>query len=77
MSTSIKQMNRALYNASVHLLEAGKYLSNVDEFRAEAEHLFKMAAGLSEIMQAEPEKVSEEAMINILDEIMNFSKENK
>jgi hypothetical protein len=28
MATSIKKMNRALYDASFHLLEASKHLSN-------------------------------------------------
>jgi hypothetical protein len=53
-------------------MEAGKYMSNVEEFRGHALALMKAAAELAEIIQPEPEKVTPERMNEILDEIMNF-----
>lgn len=72
MATSIKKMNRALYNASYHLMEASKHLSNEDLFREEAEKLAEMAAEMASIIEAEPEKVSDERMGSILDEILSI-----
>jgi hypothetical protein len=74
MATTIKQMNKALYMASFHLMEAGKYMSNVEEFRPEAVRLLSMANELSAIIQPEQEKVSEDKMLNILDEILGDTK---
>lgn len=74
MATTIKQMNKALYMASFHLMEAGKYMSNVEEFRPEAVRLLAMANELSAIIQPEQEKVSEDKMLNILDEILGDTK---
>lgn len=67
-------MNKALYMASAHLVEAGKYMSNVEEFRPEATKLMLMADELLAIIQPEPEKVSEDKMLNILDEILGDAK---
>lgn len=72
MATSIKNMNRALYNASFHLLEASKHLSNEELFREEAEYLARLAMDMSSIIQEEPEKVTEDRMSSILDEILNI-----
>jgi hypothetical protein len=74
MATTIKEMNRALYMAGAHLTEAGKYLSNVEEFRQDAAKLLVMADELLAIIQPEPEKVSEDKMMNILDEILGDTK---
>ena len=74
--SSIKEMNRSLYNASIHLTEAGKYLSNVEGFRPYAATLLKMADDLAGIIQPEELKVSEEKMKDILDEIMDFGEED-
>jgi len=70
---SIKKMNKALYSASYHLLEAGKHMSNVSEFADEANKLFRMAEGLVEIIKPEPEKVTKEKMNDILSEIMKHA----
>lgn len=72
MATSIKKMNRALYNASVHLMEASRHLSNEELFREEAERLAQMAMEMAAIIEAEPEKVSDERMDSILDEILSI-----
>jgi hypothetical protein len=72
MATSIKNMNRALYNASFHLLEASKHLSNEELFREEAEFLANLAEDMSDIIQAEPEKVTDDTMSSILDEILSI-----
>jgi hypothetical protein len=73
MATSIKKMNKALFHASLHLMEAGKYLSNVEEFRDDAKRLLEMAEEMTEIMKPEPERVTDEKMLSVLDEIMNFN----
>lgn len=73
----IRDMNRALFNASKHLFEAGKYMTNVEEFAPHAAILFKMADDLAAIIQPEELKVSEERMKGILDEIMNFGDGNE
>jgi hypothetical protein len=75
--SSIKQLNKALYKASEHLLEAGRYLSNVEEFRPEAVQLLKLADSLASIIKPEPQKVSEDRMRSILDEIMGHTQESK
>ncbi len=72
MATSIKKMNKALYNASFHLLEASRYLSNEELFQEEAERLAEMAMEMSSIIEAEPEKVSDDKMMSVLDEILNI-----
>jgi hypothetical protein len=70
MATSIKHMNRALFDAAFHLMEAGKHLSNVEEFREDAQRILLMAADMASIIQEEPEKVTEDKMLSILDEIL-------
>lgn len=70
--TSIKQMNVALYNASILLLEASKHMANVPEFRDEAAVLLLMAKKMSDIIQPEVRKVTEDRMLSIMDEISNF-----
>jgi hypothetical protein len=77
MSTSIKKMNKALYAASFHLLEASKHMSNIEEFRPEAQKLLAMSDFFSSIIKAEPEKVTEDKMLSILDEIMGFNESEK
>jgi hypothetical protein len=59
------------------LMEAGKFLSNVDIFREESIRLLRMADEMLSIIQPEPEKITEEKMNSILDEIMNFSENKK
>ena len=48
MANSIKKMNKALYGAAFHLNEAGKYLTNVEDFRPDAVKLFRMAEEMME-----------------------------
>jgi hypothetical protein len=74
MATTIKKMNKALYAAAWHLTEAGKNMSNVEEFRIDAANLMKMADELLAIIVPEEEKVSEDKMMNILDEILGDTK---
>jgi len=73
MANSISKMNRSIYRASFHLLEAGKHLSNVSDFREESNTLVEMANELISIIKPEQEKITEEKMNSILDEIINFS----
>jgi len=72
MPSSIKVMNKNLYRSAFHLNEAAKYLSNVSEFQEEANRIFEMAYEMVSIIQPEQEKVSEDKMQSILDEIINF-----
>lgn len=74
---NIKQMNHALFSGAYHLNEAAKHLSNVQEFEEEANRLFEMAFEMISIIQPEIEKVSEDKMQSILDEIINFDDEKK
>lgn len=67
---TIKKLNNSLYNASIHLFEAGKYLSNIEEFRPESRKLFEMADELAAVIKPEVEKVTEDKMLSILDEIL-------
>lgn len=70
--TSIRQMNQALYNASVLMLEASKHLSSVPEFQEEAALVLVMANNMANVIQPEVRKVSEDKMLSIMDEIANF-----
>lgn len=76
MPASITEMNMALYNASLHILEAGKHLSNIQEFMPEAGRLFKMSQEMAAIIQPEVSKVTNEQMSDILDEIFSLDEAN-
>lgn len=73
MASTISKMNRTLYRSAFHLMEAGKHMSNVEDFRAESIMLLEMANELVSMIKPEPEKISEDKMKSILDEIINFS----
>lgn len=75
--TTIKEMNHALFNSAFHLNEAAKYLTNVERFHDEAIQIFEMAFEMISIIEPEPEKVSEDKMTSILDEILNFDDNDK
>jgi hypothetical protein len=53
-------------------MEASRHLSNEELFREEAEKLAEMAAEMVSIIEAEPEKVSDDRMGSILDEILSI-----
>jgi len=67
-------MNKALYMAAAHLVEAGRYMSNVEEFRPEAAKFMVMADELLAIIKPEEQKVTDEKMLDILDEILGDNK---
>lgn len=73
MPTNIKQMNIALYNASIHLINASKSLSDVPEFANESLMLITMAHKFAAIIKPETRKVTEDRMKSIMDEIINFN----
>ena len=73
MAANIRQINRALYNASLHLFEASRYLGDMPEFEDEALIVLTMAHNMLHIIQPEEQKVSEEKMLGILGEIIGFS----
>lgn len=72
---SINKMNKALYNAAAHIMEAAKYMSNVQEFHAQTATLYKMADQMLEIIKIPDPKVSKEKMDDILKEIMSFGED--
>jgi hypothetical protein len=72
---TLRKMNRSLYAAAFHLLEAGKHLSNVEGFRPASQELFERAKFLADIIQIDSEKISEERVNSILDEILNFNEQ--
>ena len=67
---TIKKLNNSLFGASTHLFEAGKYLSNIDEFGPDALRLFAMADEIAAAIKPETQKVTEDKMLSILDEIL-------
>ena len=69
---TLKKMNKSLYAATFHLLEASKHLSNVEAFRPAAAELLSKAKYHSNIIEPEEVKISDEKMNSILDEILNF-----
>lgn len=73
MPTTVKKMNAALYHASVHLLEASKYLSDVHEFEDQAATLMLMADYLVNIIQPETPKMTMQTMESIMGEIAKFA----
>ena len=73
--TSIKKMNSSLFRAAYHLIEAGKHLSNAEEFREESLELLKMADEMLAVIVPETPKISEEKMKGIMDEIMEFGED--
>jgi len=75
-SRAMNAMNHSLYAASFHLLEAAKYLSNIEEFRPAGLELLQKANFLSQVIETIPEKIKQEQINSILNEILNFD-ENK
>lgn len=74
---TMSKLNRSLYMTSTHLLEAGKYLSNIDNFRDESAQLLQMSHMFASLIKPETPKVSEEKMESILEEILGTDFEDK
>jgi|APSaa5957512576_1039674.scaffolds.fasta_scaffold142116_2 nitrogenase molybdenum-iron protein alpha/beta subunit len=68
---SIENINQSMYKASTHLIEAAKYLSDTG-FKDESISLMSLADKLLDVIVPEPEKITEEKMNNIMDEIINY-----
>jgi len=65
-------MDNRIYNASVHLFEAAKYMSDVNkEFAA---NILLIADRMLSILDVPEQKVSNERMDEILNEILNAEK---
>lgn len=67
----MNQINKSIFSASQHLIEAAKYLSDTG-FKDEAVKLIVLADNLVGVIVPEPEKITEERMTNIMDEIANY-----
>ena len=72
MASNIRQLNRSLYNASLHLFEASRFLGDLPEFQDEALIILTMAHNMVHIIQPEDQKVSADDMQSILGEIIKF-----
>lgn len=68
---SVENVNKSMYSASLHLIEASKYLSDTG-FKDESNSLMILADKLLAVIEPEPEKISEEKMNSIMDEIINY-----
>lgn len=77
MSTNTKTMNTALYNASVHLLEASNHLNGVPEFEDQAIVLLLMAEHLVNIIHPDVQKMTMDNMASIMSEIAAFAGVNE
>lgn len=64
-----EQMDRNMYNAAFHLMEAGKYMSDVDD--QFALRIMLVADKLLSILDAPKQKIDDESMDDILNEILN------
>ena len=62
-------MDRNMYNAAFHLMEAGKYMSDVDD--QFALRIMLVADKLLSIIDAPKQKIDDESMDDILNEILN------
>ena len=67
-----EQMDRNMYNAAFHLMEAGKYMSDVDD--QFALRIMLVADKLLSILDAPKQKIDDESMDDILNEILNSEK---
>lgn len=74
-NATMRKMNRSLYAASFHLLEASRHLSNVAEFRPAAFELFEKSQFLADIIEIESDKISDDKISSILDEIFSIDNE--
>lgn len=66
----LRELNRNMYNAAVHLAEAGKYLMAISPDMGMA--LLKAADTILEEIKLEEEKVPKEKLESIMEEIMNI-----
>lgn len=68
------ELNYCLFKTAEHLTEAAKHISNLSQEKATSFML--EADAILSVIVPEEEKVSEEKLDNILDEIMNFGVKN-
>jgi hypothetical protein len=71
-TTTTQEMNTALYNASICLMEAYKHLSTVPEFHTQAGTFLLTARRMADIIVPEDDKISVDRMRSILDEIIGI-----
>ncbi len=70
---NLKQLNYSMYMAANHLAEAGKHLLILDEEKGLS--LLKEADFLLSIIEFEEEKMSQERLDEVLNEILNVDVE--
>ena len=72
---NLEQLNYNMYMTANHLNEAAKYLLALDEGRAL--QLMQEADYILSLMTFEPEKVSDERLTEVLNEILDIDLEKK
>jgi len=70
---NVKQLNYGLYKAAEHLAEAGKHLMVLDVNRGVA--LLAEAEAILSIIKPVPEKMEEQKLNSVLDEILSIDLE--
>lgn len=74
---TLRKMNRSLYAAAFHLLEASRHLSNIEDFRPAAYEIFEKSKFLSDLIRVDADKIADEKINSILDEIFSLDDETK
>lgn len=68
--TEQDRLNYNMYNGAVHLFEAGRYFSNIDE--DEGIKYLKQSQSILETITLPEEKISDSDVFDIMDKIMSF-----
>lgn len=71
---NVKELNYGLYKAAEHLSEAGKHIMVLDVQRGIA--LMQEAEAILSIIQPVPEKMEQEKLNSVLDEILSIDLES-
>jgi|SaaInlV_150m_DNA_2_1039686.scaffolds.fasta_scaffold83869_1 hypothetical protein len=69
--TDINQINTRLLKTVTHLIDASKYLSDIPEFQEESYKIALLAKCFIDVVEPQKEKITEETINSILDEILN------
>lgn len=72
---NVKQLNYSMYKAAEHLAEAGKYMMILDQNRGL--QMMAEADAILSVIKPEEEKMSDEKLNDVLNEILDFNLESK
>lgn len=65
-----EEINYSLFRAAEHLLEAGKFMSNLSQEKSLK--MFLEASAILEAVKPMKDKISQEKLTSVMDEIINF-----